>query len=443
MCDTFVALGNSTRDGSVIFGKNTDREPNEAHLVCILPAAEHAADENVKCTYIEIPQVAHTYQILLAKPFWIWGAEMGANEHGLVIGNEAVFTKVPYSKEPGLIGMDFIRLTLERCKTAREGLELMTMLLAQYGQGGNCGFTHEFYYHNSFILADAHEAWVLETAGRIWAAEKVRDIRTISNALTIGSTWDLASPDLVSYAIEKGYCKNQADFDFARCYSDLIYTRFGDGHHRQACSTHALMEEKGKIDVSTAMNILRLHSRAEDECWSPDAGVTGAEVCMHAGFGPIRGSQSVGSMVSQIRPDGVSHWVTGTSGPCTGVFYPVWMDAGLPEMVQPTGTYDTTSDWWQHELLHRETLRDYATRWPVYQTQRVELENTLMVGYESVREKSKTERAAFTKQSIEKIRVKRSEWIAQVKATAVQRKPAFYYSMAWDKWNKEANIHLG
>lgn len=41
---------------------------------------------------------------------------MGANEHGVTIGNEAVFTKVPYDKQPGLIGTDFLRLTCRRCR---------------------------------------------------------------------------------------------------------------------------------------------------------------------------------------------------------------------------------------------------------------------------------------------------------------------------------------
>ncbi len=119
MCDTLVALGNSTADGSVIFAKNSDREPNEAHELVLIPRASHPAGSTVSCTYIDIPQVAETFAVLLAKPFWIWGAEMGANEKGVAIGNEAVFTKVPMEKQPGLIGMDFLRLALERAATAR------------------------------------------------------------------------------------------------------------------------------------------------------------------------------------------------------------------------------------------------------------------------------------------------------------------------------------
>ena len=68
MCDTLVALGNVTADGVTLFGKNSDREPNEAHHVIRIPAARHAPGEKVKCTYIEIPQVEQTHEVLLCKP---------------------------------------------------------------------------------------------------------------------------------------------------------------------------------------------------------------------------------------------------------------------------------------------------------------------------------------------------------------------------------------
>ena len=149
-CDTMVATSDVTADGVTIFAKNSDREPNEAHQVIYVPAADHPPDTNVRCTYIEVPQVSHTYAVLLAKPFWIWGAEMGVNEYGLAIGNEAVFTKEPYNKKGGLTGMDLLRLALERARTAIEAVNVITDLLDKYGQGGNCGFQHRFYYHNSF-----------------------------------------------------------------------------------------------------------------------------------------------------------------------------------------------------------------------------------------------------------------------------------------------------
>lgn len=49
----------------------------------VLSAKEYKKGDKVKCTYIEIPPAKKTYDVLLAKPFWIWGCEMGVNEQGL------------------------------------------------------------------------------------------------------------------------------------------------------------------------------------------------------------------------------------------------------------------------------------------------------------------------------------------------------------------------
>lgn len=133
MCDTMVALGKATADGSTILAKNSDREPNEAQLLTYVPRQQHADGEQVQCTYIKLPQVRETFEVVLSRPFWMWGAEMGGNEHGVAIGNEAVFTKEPYGKEPGLIGMDMLRLALERTDSARGALELIIELLRTYG----------------------------------------------------------------------------------------------------------------------------------------------------------------------------------------------------------------------------------------------------------------------------------------------------------------------
>ena len=67
-----------------------------------------------------------------------------------------------------------LRLGLERADTAEKALTVIVDLLEKYGQGGNCMESHMvFTYHNSFLIADRKEAWVLETSGKYWAAEKV------------------------------------------------------------------------------------------------------------------------------------------------------------------------------------------------------------------------------------------------------------------------------
>ncbi|GFP23316.1 hypothetical protein HKBW3S44_00832 [Candidatus Hakubella thermalkaliphila] len=443
MCDTVVVLGNATADGATILGKNSDREPNEAHHLLRIPGAVHEPGSRVKCTYIEIPQVERTYAVLLARPFWIWGAEMGANEQGVVIGNEAVFTKVPYEKGSGLIGMDLLRLALERARTAREALDVITHLLTEYGQGGNCGFRHATYYHNSFLIADPQSAWVLETAGRQWAALQVRDIRSISNGITIGNQWDMASPDLVKYALDRGWCKRRDDFHFGRCYSDFLFTRFSRSSERQCRTEWLLAAERGRITVETVMSVLRDHGPQADSDWSPASGITSFNICAHAGFGPIRATQTTGSMVSHLTPAAQTHYVTGTAAPCTSLFKPVWLDTDLPDTgATPSGIYDKAALYWRHEALHRATLRDYATCVDLYQAERAALERQFIKGAEACCNLPATQRALYSARCFREADEAEAVWLKRIKTQNVAPKQGWLYSAAWRAFNREAQMPI-
>lgn len=441
MCDTFVALGNSTRDGQVLFAKNSDRDPNEAHEIVIVPAATHKDGETVRCTYIEIPQVEKTFRVLLSKPFWMWGAEMGSNEFGVTIGNEALFTREPYGKEPGLIGMDFLRLALERGKTAEEAMEVIIRLLEKYGQSGNCGYSHPFFYHNSFLICDPKEAWVLETAGREWAAEKVKDVRSISNGITIEMKFDRASKNLVQHAIEKRWCKSVDDFNFRRDYSDPLFTFFADAVKRQKCTTDQLKAAKGGVTAETMMAILRTHTITNSEGFTPGKGLTGADVCMHAGFGPIRTSQSAGSMVSVIGKDTVTHWLTGTAAPCLSLFKPVWIDAGIPANVKAPGkSYDETAMFWRHEALHREVLKDYASRIKVIASELPLAQRKFIDGEHALKIRTAGRRADYTRECFDEAERIEKEWLEKVKLVPVTHRNAPHYSLAWKKFNQQAGM---
>ena len=72
MCDTIAATGSATADGNTLFGKNSDREPNEAQNLCHIPRQKHDSGASVNCSYISLPQVAETNAVLLSKPFWIF-----------------------------------------------------------------------------------------------------------------------------------------------------------------------------------------------------------------------------------------------------------------------------------------------------------------------------------------------------------------------------------
>ena len=371
MCDTMVAMGEVSRNGRVYFAKNSDRQPNEPHIMIQVPRQQYPPGARVRCTYLEIEQARETYAVLLLKPSWIWGCEMGCNEFGLNIGNEAVFTREKY--EPtGLIGMDLIRLALERCRTTQEALELIIELLSKYGQGGNCGFEKPFTYHNSFLITDAHEAWVLETAGKYWAAQKVNGIRTISNGLTIGSNYDRSHPDLIKHAMEKGWCKSEQDFVFARCYKDKLFTRFSGSGQRQNCSQVELEGRVGDIDEAIMMEILRSHH--------PD--VEGKQfqrsslqsVCMHGGG--LVGDHTTGSYVACLSDKGSLYWITGASTPCLAMFKPLWWVDDHPLLFREDQQQEAIDYWQQRERFHRMVINGQIINLSDYYERRDHLEKS-------------------------------------------------------------------
>jgi hypothetical protein len=329
MCDTLVSL---TGDG-VLFAKNSDRDPNEAQPLRWVPAQQHAAGARLSCTWTEIDQVRATHAVLLSQPWWMWGAEIGANEHGVVIGNEAVFTRRAgaRSDEGALLGMDLLRLGLERAASAREAVEVIVGLLERHGQGGSCSHEHpRFSYDNSYLLADPDGAFVLETAGRRWAVEEVRGPgRSISNGLTIP--------------------------DFARAHADPVRGRVAQCGVRRARTETAASAAAGPADLMAA---LRDHGPTGTPQWSVVNGALAAP-CAHAG-GRVTSTQSTASWVADLARGRL--WATAPSAPCTSLFKPVRGEepVAVDPAAAPTGSYDPAYVWWRHELLHRIVLRDHS-----------------------------------------------------------------------------------
>lgn len=372
MCDTMVALGSATKDGSVIFAKNSDRQPNEPHLLIRIPRKRHPKGAQVKCTYITIDQVEETYDVLLLKPSWMWGAEMGANEWGLNIGNEAVFTKVKQGP-PSLLGMDLVRLALERCRTSLEAVQLITGLLAKHGQGGNCGYERRFYYHNSFLIADRSSAWVLETAGPFWAAKEVKDVYAISNRLSIGRDYDLAHPHLVDYAISRKWCRSEEDFHFARCYTNELITAFAGAAQRENACSLRLQQAKGSITVETMLEILRSHEPKLEQ--NPFAKPSVRSVCMHGGG--LVGDHATGSYVAHLTDELDTYWLTGSSTPCISVFKPYWLTEN-DILFSEDQEEEALQFWLLREKLHRLVLEHKVADLEGYRREAARLEQEFL-----------------------------------------------------------------
>lgn len=362
MCDTFVALKTSTSSGNTILAKNSDREPDEAQALLHIPRVKHSSAK-VRCTYIEIPQVSETFEVFLSKPFHMWGAEMGVNEFGLSLGNEAVFTTVKMSrKNTGLTGMDMIRLCLERCTNAVEALTLIQDLLRDYGQDACGGYKNKsFYYHNSFIIADPHEAYVLETAGKSWAYKKILDSHSISNGLGIHTDYDAYHLEIESRAFPYFWKTATNPFSFKDYFSDILYTQLGRAKHRQSCSLNLIKNlSNAGLNARASMEILKTH-HSPDSTFIPEKATT-ACLCMHA-TGITNPSTTTGSMVAEIRKNGPhTIWMTGTSMPCLSIYIPFFLGTQTLQKVQSPTSAPDDSLWWQAELVHQWICKDYQHR---------------------------------------------------------------------------------
>jgi dipeptidase len=348
MCDTFICPPSLSATGHAIFGKNSDREPNEIQILRKYPAKEVASKQQ-RCTFITVEHVRQTFEVILSQPIGMWGAEMGMNEMGVCIGNEAVFTKMPMArKNTGLTGMDMLRLTLESCSTAQDALSKLIALNEKYGQDANGGYQSKFYYHNSFLIADPKEAFVLETAGPFWVVEKVKSHRAISNGLSIGSEYFDIHPEAIPFAMKKGWIRKWEDFDFAHVFSAYWMPRLAKCTMRRALNES---HQKRGFGIADAFAALRSHA---DEDFLPQDGTT-AGVCMHAS-GLFCPQQTTSSMVAEIRSGG-NHtvWLTGSSAPCLSVFKPFYF---YDDQLNEEGTVE---HWLAWESWHRKAIHDYKT----------------------------------------------------------------------------------
>lgn len=354
MCDTVCVV----RPDGVLFAKNSDRPANEAQILDWQPAREHPPGATVRTSWLTIPQARRTHAVLLSRPYWCFGAEMAANEHGVMLGNEAVFTRhaVP---ERGLTGLDLVRLAAERATDAEEAVRTILELCAAHGQGGGCD--HErpgFRYFSSFLVVDRRRGFVLETAGRHHAIEEVRGARAISNGLTIPG--------------------------FAERHSDRVNTWGSRCRVRQPRVQDLASEEAPDAagGLARLFRVLRDHGPHADAepdriAYEPIAGAMGGS-CMHAG-GLFGAAQTVASWAARLSAEpgvGDQHWVTATASPCTSLFKPVSVLRPVAALVgePPADVADPASLFWRHERLHRLVLRQPSRLLPALRSERDAIE---------------------------------------------------------------------
>jgi len=287
MCDCLCALAPASATGCTLFAKNSDRSPREHQRVEWYPPRREDA---TRTTHLMIaPALGPTIGFVGSRPAWAWGVEHGVNEAGVAVGNETIYTTLdPRGAPAGLIGIDLVRLALERSETAVEAVDVITRLLGRHGQGGSGHGEADRPYWSSFLVADAATAFVVETSGIEWMVEPVERTRAISNRTTI------------------------AAFDAAHRHPRQPVATLVDP--RLAASNALLAAEP----VSVAA--LKDHSR------SHVGGAGGWTVCMHVPDTEATTAALVAEL-SSARPK--ARFLLGS--PCTSVFVPLFVGHDLGE----------------------------------------------------------------------------------------------------------------
>lgn len=406
-CDTFVAMPDATVDGRALVGKNSDR-----------PAGEFQP-----LTYFPRRQGAHAH--VGGSPYWCSGHEFGLNEFGVAIGNEALFTKdlaqnAAASRRGedlprGILGMELVRLGLEQGRTAAEAVERIGESVQQHGQWGSAvpgRNDADGSYDNSFLVADAREAWVVETSGRTWVASRVETgTRAISNEITIRTAWDRSSADLPGRAVENGWWDGDPGepFDVARAYADPG-TPLQVSHLRLRRSQSLLEAAAPQVGVETAKRILRDHyedtflAGPSFHAARPDF----LSLCMHAHPAGFTWGNTAASAIF-VLPEAAGElpylWWTPVT-PCTGIYLPIFVTAEavpagldapgrvvLPAENAAPASYDDRSYWWHFQRLLEATIGPgdgwaFTSRQPVVRAEFDALEAEFAAALPAVHEKA-------------------------------------------------------
>lgn len=219
-CTSLIATPGATADGSSMITYAADSHTLYGELYH-QPAADYPAgamrqvvDWDSGRLLGEIPQVAHTY------------ATIGnMNEHGLTIA-ESTWGGRHELAGSGLIDYgSLIYITLQRARTAREAIDVMTSLVRDYGYASE---------GESFSIADPSEVWIMEMIGKgksdkgaVWVARRVPDGYISGHAnhsrihtFPLNDKETIYSPDVIEFARRQGYFNGKdKDFDFSRAYA--------------------------------------------------------------------------------------------------------------------------------------------------------------------------------------------------------------------------------
>jgi dipeptidase len=233
-CTNFIVTKGASRDGSTFITYNADSYYFYGEL-CSYSAAVYPDGSMVDVYEWDtgkflgrIKQARETYNVI-----------GNMNEYQVVIGETTFGGREGLHNPKGIVDYgSLIYLALQRAKTAREAIKIMTDIVAEYGYCSE---------GESFSIGDPNEAWILEMVGKgegvkgaVWVAVRIPDGNVSAHAnqsrITTFPLNDpsncLYAPDVMSFAREKGWFKGKdSEFSFADTYAPLSFgaIRFCEG----------------------------------------------------------------------------------------------------------------------------------------------------------------------------------------------------------------------
>ena len=226
-CTNFIVGKKASADGSVICSYNADDYGMFIGL-CHFPAGTHAKGEmrkivdwDTKEYHGEIPEAPVTYNVI-----------GNINEYQVSIGETTYGGREEMVDTTGIIDYgSLIYIALQRSKTAREAIKVMTSLVEKYGYCSE---------GETFTICDPNEAWIMEMMGKgpgskgaVWVAVRIPDNAICAHAnqsrirqfmkMDKGSV--LYSKDVVKFARSKGWYKGaDKDFDWQATYAKADFS---------------------------------------------------------------------------------------------------------------------------------------------------------------------------------------------------------------------------
>jgi dipeptidase len=333
--DMVAALARATAEGCPLFGHNSCGSLGVPQPLHRSVGRAFALGEKLRTRRLDLPQARQTYTVLGSQPVGSWGYSHGVNEHQVAAGCVALPATEPAGDESPL-GLDLVRLILERSQTAQHAVDLLTEQLERLGRDGSASGFRESDF--AFLVGDGREAFAVETAGPHWVYQEVQQVRAACAARVIRQDWDRISRGLAGQMIDQGrWPGDGSKLDFAAALGGTAAST--EGLRRWGRATFLLEQSNGRLDVACVRRILADHC----ESVAPHELVAGEPLlCRHA-VGAGREATRASLIVDLgRRPDRLPIVWCAFGPPCSSVYFPIFLEGELPAAFTASrAAYDT------------------------------------------------------------------------------------------------------